>query len=74
MANGNTRLTAFRLVPLIYSHGPNEEGGIVIGQTGNLSEAVGLDPYATNQDEGQLGEPDPASNDWRDNLHNQLAD
>ncbi len=73
MASGLTRLTAFRLVPLVWSNGPDDEGGIVFGDANNTPAT--LDPYAPNdQDDLQLGQPDPDSNAWRDNMHNQLAD
>jgi prepilin-type N-terminal cleavage/methylation domain-containing protein len=73
MASNLTRLTAFRLVPLIWSNGPDDEGGIVFGDENNTPAT--LDPYAPNdQDDLQLGQPDPDSKAWRDNLHNQLAD
>ena len=70
----NPRLTAFRIVPLIYSPGPDEEAGVIIGTVDDLDAAVGLDPYAPNPDNLQLGEPDPDSNVWRDNIHNHLIE
>ncbi|HMP05781.1 MAG TPA: prepilin-type N-terminal cleavage/methylation domain-containing protein, partial [Lacipirellulaceae bacterium] len=71
--DNETRLLARRLVPLVFSVGPDGDSGIAIGMVGNLHRAVGLDPYAANPDDGlQLGAPIPGNDAWRDNITNHL--
>jgi hypothetical protein len=57
--NGPPR--GYRLVPLVYSSGPDQRDGI-IAQSGN--GALVNDPYATNS-----GQPVPNQDFWQDNIH-----
>ncbi len=68
-------LFACRLVPLIFSHGADEQGGLYSVEEvteGGDSEIINLDPYAADDDGVQSATPDPDSNAWRDNIHNHV--
>jgi prepilin-type N-terminal cleavage/methylation domain-containing protein len=70
-------LTAFRLVPLIFSHGEDEQGSIYnVAETADVStgaDLLDLDPYVADDTTGvQNGLPDPESDGWRDNIHNHV--
>jgi prepilin-type N-terminal cleavage/methylation domain-containing protein len=68
-------LLAYRIIPLVYSLGPDGESDVVIGEEGKLDEPVGLDPYAVNElDDFQLGETFPDGDAWRDNITNHIND
>jgi hypothetical protein len=62
---------AFRLVPLIYSIGPDGEAPVLVKAT---AAAGPLDPYFITEESLQLG-PDPsARNAWIDNITNHLVE
>jgi hypothetical protein len=67
-------IAAFRLVPLIYSIGPDEDADLQVA----LLATTGLDPYADeygNANNVQLGYPADQEDDgqgWQDNIHNHL--
>lgn len=65
------RLLASRLVPLVYSNGPDERGGLRIEQP---ERDTGLDPYFVMSDDVQMAQPDAANEDWVDNIHNHLSE
>jgi prepilin-type N-terminal cleavage/methylation domain-containing protein len=84
-ALNDPRLTAFRLVPLIYSCGPDGEDDLEPDEPGfeqtvdpsvqsDFQASLRLDPYAPSPSGRQFGQPIENSKAWRDNLHNQLAD
>ncbi|HYO24359.1 MAG TPA: prepilin-type N-terminal cleavage/methylation domain-containing protein [Lacipirellulaceae bacterium] len=62
---------AFRLVPLIFSGGSDNDTALRVPQALNQ---VGLDPYATEADGLQTGSVDDESDAWRDNIHNHLIE
>jgi hypothetical protein len=72
-----SQLTAFRLVPLIFSGGPDEDPDVFFAN----QEAIG-DPYieylsADDGTEARLGSPmsddlDDDGENWHDNIHNHL--
>jgi hypothetical protein len=74
--NNNDKISAYRLVPLIYSQGPDDEADILV-DTGAVTV---LDPYAYaygDNDDLQIGTTsDFAENGegWHDNIHNHLMD
>jgi prepilin-type N-terminal cleavage/methylation domain-containing protein len=69
-------LTAFRIVPLIFSHGEDEQGSIYsvaeLTDVSSSPDLLDIDPYAADSGGIQNGLPDPASNGWRDNIHNHV--
>jgi prepilin-type N-terminal cleavage/methylation domain-containing protein len=69
-------MMAFRLVPLIYSAGPDDAFALLLSQNVDAPEQqMPLDPYYENPDEGyQSGTPDPEDDAWRDNIHNHLIE
>jgi prepilin-type N-terminal cleavage/methylation domain-containing protein len=75
VVNGETRFAAFRLMPLIYSAGPDGEYGWITGrgqQPGD--EQPTRDPYQVDENDQQYGEPEVGSKTGRDNIHNQLLE
>jgi hypothetical protein len=72
-------LAASRLVPLVYSAGADGRFDLITGRGGSEAEAdeeaesvMGVDPYAENNEQLQMGQPNPANYGWRDNIHNHL--
>ncbi len=71
---GDIELGAFRLVPLIYSIGPDEDSDLMASPLATTE----LDPYADrfgDDNDVQLGFPSDQEDDgegWQDNIHNQL--
>jgi len=68
-----SHLMAYRLVPLIFSDGPDGESAMMFA---NDDERTPLDPYYVNQDDGyQAGEPDQNNKDaTKDNITNHLIE
>lgn len=66
-----TDLTAYRLVPFIYSHGPDGEATFKLPQPTDAP----IDPYYETTDGFQAGDPDPAVLDTlKDNITNHLIE
>jgi Tfp pilus assembly protein PilV len=70
--SGNTRLAAYRFIPLVFSSGSDKEVGLLIVDPDLSSGAPALDPYAVSPDDVQSGQTDPDTKAWRDNIHNHV--
>ncbi len=72
----SNRLVGFRLVPLIYSPGPDGEADLVLAKDIVMTEDVSLNPYfPTNEDDNySMGAPYLADGEdlTTDNIHNHL--
>lgn len=75
-STSNPQLVAFRLIPLIYSVGPDAEvepDGEILNKGYRFldeSDSGTLDPYFVANDGFQAGQPDPNSKAWADNITN----
>jgi prepilin-type N-terminal cleavage/methylation domain-containing protein len=85
VATNNKRLLAFRLVPLVYSAGPDGEGDLHVAQNAMITDPYGNDYVGAGESgasiSAQLGMPldsavDPNSNgdNWKDNIHSHLTE
>jgi len=71
--------TAYRLVPLIFSIGADDDSDINTSGITVTSLTNPPDPYASNYDSAQLGvaqdrDDPPDGEGWHDNIHNHLQD
>jgi hypothetical protein len=68
-----SRFTAYRLVPLVYSAGPDEGSAMAFYGVGAIDHP--LDPYVVNEFDLQPGELDPDSEfSTKDNITNHLIE